>query len=102
MKNIFETKELWFVTGSQHLYGDEVLKKVEENSKRIAEGLSAAEEIPVEIRFKNVVTTAKEIKNVVGKLNIFSNIKLFFLKKFYKLNLLIQKEKVERILKQVS
>ena len=32
MKNIFETKELWFVTGSQHLYGDEVLKDVEENS----------------------------------------------------------------------
>ena len=69
MKNIFETKELWFVTGSQHLYGDEVLKDVEENSKRIAEELSAAEEIPVEIRFKNVVTTAKEIKNVVLEAN---------------------------------
>ena len=32
MINIFEKQELWFITGSQHLYGDEVLKDVEENS----------------------------------------------------------------------
>ena len=69
MNNIFETQELWFVTGSQHLYGDQVLKEVEENSKRIAEGLSAARDIPVEIRFKNVVTTAEEIRKVVLEAN---------------------------------
>ncbi|MGP3777202.1 L-arabinose isomerase [Halanaerobium saccharolyticum] len=69
MKNIFEKQELWFVTGSQHLYGDEVLKDVAENSKKIAEGLSAAKEIPVEIRFKNVVTTAEEIRKVVLEAN---------------------------------
>jgi L-arabinose isomerase len=69
MKNIFEKQEIWFVTGSQHLYGDEVLKEVEENSKKIAEGLSTAKEIPVEIRFKNVVTTAEEIRKVMFAAN---------------------------------
>jgi L-arabinose isomerase len=69
MKNIFEKQELWFVTGSQHLYGDSVLKEVEENSKKIAEGLSAAREIPVEIKFKSVVTTAEEIRKVVLEAN---------------------------------
>ncbi|TDO93855.1 L-arabinose isomerase [Halanaerobium saccharolyticum] len=73
MKNIFETQELWFVTGSQHLYGDQVLKEVEENSKKIAEGLSAADEIPVEIRFKSVVTTAEEIRKVVLEANSDDN-----------------------------
>ncbi len=69
MKNIFENQELWFITGSQHLYGDKVLKEVEENSKKIAEGLSAVEEIPVKIKFKNVVTTAEEIRKVVLEAN---------------------------------
>ena len=31
--------EVWFVTGSQHLYGDETLKEVDTHSKTIAEAL---------------------------------------------------------------
>lgn len=73
MKNIFKGQELWFVTGSQHLYGNEVLKEVEENSKKIAESLSEAKKIPVEIRFKNVVTTAEEIRKVVLEANNVDN-----------------------------
>ena len=36
-----EPREAWFVTGSQHLYGDDVLRQVAENSRRIAAALSA-------------------------------------------------------------
>ncbi len=31
--------EVWFVTGSQHLYGDAALAKVDEHSRKIVSGL---------------------------------------------------------------
>lgn len=39
--------EVWFVTGSQHLYGPKTLEQVAEHSREIAAALSAAGEIPV-------------------------------------------------------
>ena len=38
MTNVSEdkTQELWFLTGSQHLYGDQALKQVARNSRQIA------------------------------------------------------------------
>ena len=53
--------EVWFVTGSQHLYGDTALKEVAEHSRKIAEGLSEAKQIPVKVIFKPVVTTPEAI-----------------------------------------
>lgn len=55
------TKEIWFVTGSQHLYGPETLKQVAANSKNIVEGLNGSGQIPVTLVFKPVVTTPDEI-----------------------------------------
>ena len=42
MTNMAEqkTKELWFLTGSQDLYGSETLKEVARNSQQIAEKAS--------------------------------------------------------------
>ncbi len=57
--------ELWFVTGSQHLYGPDTLEQVAVHSRKIAEGLNNSRHIPVNIIFKPVVKTAEEIKNVV-------------------------------------
>ena len=34
-------KEIWFVTGSQHLYGEETLRQVAENSQQIVNGFNA-------------------------------------------------------------
>ena len=56
--------EIWFVTGSQHLYGPDAIRQVEEDSKVIAEFLSEAEKIPVRVIFKQAVTTSAEIKRV--------------------------------------
>ena len=39
----FKSLELWFVTGSQHLYGPETLKKVAEDSRLIARALDGKE-----------------------------------------------------------
>jgi L-arabinose isomerase len=53
--------ELWFVTGSQHLYGPETLEQVAEHSRAIAQALDDAAAIPVRVVFKPVVTTPDEI-----------------------------------------
>src|ERR1035437_4621383 len=49
--------EVWFVTGSQHLYGDELLRQVAEHARAMAEGLSRSPDIPVAVVYKPVVTT---------------------------------------------
>jgi L-arabinose isomerase len=53
--------EVWFVTGSQHLYGEETLKKVAEHSQTISKALDAENLIPVSIVYKPTVKTPEEI-----------------------------------------
>jgi L-arabinose isomerase len=53
--------EVWFVTGSQHLYGPETLEQVAEHSRTIARALDAAAALPVRVVFKPVLTTPDEI-----------------------------------------
>ncbi|MFI5133488.1 MAG: L-arabinose isomerase [Chitinophagales bacterium] len=62
--------ELWVVTGSQHLYGEKVLKQVAQHSKQIAFSLSQAKQIPVRIISKPVVTSPEEIHAVCQDANI--------------------------------
>jgi L-arabinose isomerase len=57
--------EAWFVTGSQHLYGPETLKQVDEDSKAIVEGLNASGNLPVKLVFKPVLKTPEEISAVL-------------------------------------
>ena len=56
--------EVWFVTGSQHLYGEETLRQVAEDSQKIAEALGNAPEIPVRIVFKPTLTTPDAIRQL--------------------------------------
>jgi L-arabinose isomerase len=63
------TYEVWFLTGSQHLYGDETLKKVAEHAKTIAEGLSNSSNIPVKVVFKPVLTTPDMISLICQEAN---------------------------------
>jgi L-arabinose isomerase len=60
MKNLQE-KSIWFVTGSQHLYGPKTLAQVAVDSETIVDGLNASGNIPVKIVFKPVVKTSDEI-----------------------------------------
>lgn len=61
--------EVWFVTGSQHLYGPETLEQVAEHSRVIAQALDDAAGIPVRIVFKPVVKTPDEIANLCREAN---------------------------------
>lgn len=53
--------EVWFITGSQNLYGEETLQKVAENSKTIASYLNEVDQIPVTVVYKPTVKSAEEI-----------------------------------------
>ena len=57
-----KTLEVWFVTGSQHLYGLDTLRLVSANAERIAITLGTESVIPVSIVFKPIVTTPEEIR----------------------------------------
>ena len=61
--------EAWFITGSQHLYGQKTLKKVEEHSRQLVKGISNSKEIPVKLIFKSVVTTTDSIYNICLEAN---------------------------------
>jgi L-arabinose isomerase len=61
--------EAWFVTGSQHLYGEEALQQVAEHSRQIAQTLSDAPSTPVRIVFKPVVTTPEAIRTLCLEAN---------------------------------
>ncbi|MEA4854089.1 MAG: L-arabinose isomerase [Christensenella sp.] len=65
----FNQYEIWFLIGSQHLYGDETLQKVEEHARAITEFLNAAAHIPVKIVCRKVVTSSKEIEQVIKEAN---------------------------------
>lgn len=61
--------DVWFVTGSQHLYGEETLKQVAAHSEQIARELSAASAIPVNVVFKPVLKTPDEIYHLCQEAN---------------------------------
>jgi L-arabinose isomerase len=71
--NNFKEKEVWFVTGSQHLYGPGPLKQVAEDSQKIAKGLSDSDEISVKVVYKPTVTTPDEISQVCIEANSSPN-----------------------------
>ncbi len=61
--------EAWFVTGSQHLYGEAALAQVAENSRQVVAGLSASSRLPVRVVSKPVVTTPESIVQVCREAN---------------------------------
>jgi L-arabinose isomerase len=61
--------EVWFVTGSQRLYGPETLRQVAENSRTIAEALDRSPRVPCRVVFKPVVKTAEEVLGLLSEAN---------------------------------
>src|SRR5205085_9482602 len=65
--------EVWFVTGSQHLYGPKTLQTVAEHSQQIAAALAASSHIPVSVVPKPVLTTADAIQALCLEANNAAN-----------------------------
>ncbi|WP_341578668.1 L-arabinose isomerase [Microbacterium schleiferi] len=64
--NTFATREVWFVTGSQNLYGEETLRQVAEQSQAVAAGLS---ELPIRVVWKPVLKDADSIRRLALDVN---------------------------------
>lgn len=60
-----KTSEIWFLTGSQHLYGPEVLDQVTANAQTIAAELR----LPAKVVFKPILTTPEAIRQTVLEAN---------------------------------
>lgn len=64
-----DSLEVWFLTGSQELYGKEVLRKVEENSKKLVNALNEKITAPAKIMWKPVLKDAIQIKATIDEAN---------------------------------
>lgn len=73
MSKPFQQLECWFVTGSQHLYGEETLKQVAEHAQQISTFLSTNDKIPVHVIYKPVVKTPEEIYQLCIEANAAKN-----------------------------
>ncbi|MBN9605436.1 MAG: L-arabinose isomerase [Actinomycetales bacterium] len=60
---------VWFLTGSQGLYGEETLRQVAQQSQQVAEGLAGAADIPVTVEWKPVLTDPDAIRRAMLEAN---------------------------------
>ncbi|MFS0613566.1 L-arabinose isomerase [Lederbergia ruris] len=65
--------EFWFVTGSQNLYGEDVVKQVEEHSRKIVAGLDQDPAVTYKLVFKSVVKEADSIRRLFLEANADEN-----------------------------
>jgi L-arabinose isomerase len=72
MKNL-DTPEIWYITGSQHLYGEETLKQVAAHSKKIVEELNGSKRLPLKLIFKPILTRPEEIRALCLEANNAEN-----------------------------
>jgi L-arabinose isomerase len=86
----FKGLQVWFLTGSQELYGEAILASVRQQSAEIVAGLGAATSTPVEIVHRPTVTTPDGIRRacieataddhcigVIGWMHTFSPAKMW-------------------------
>ena len=65
----FKEYEVWFVTGSQHLYGEATLKIVAQHSQEMVQWLTQSGKLPVRVVFKPVVTSPDAITELCREAN---------------------------------
>jgi len=72
MKNL-SSPEIWFLCGSQHLYGPGPLRQVADNAQTIAEALADSKKLALKTRFRALLTTPDEITAVMLAANSDAN-----------------------------
>jgi L-arabinose isomerase len=61
--------EVWFLTGSQGLYGEETLRQVATQSQAVAEALQGSSDVPVTVVWKPVLTDSSAIRRIILEAN---------------------------------
>ena len=62
MTKPYADREVWFLTGSQDLYGEDTLRQVAAQSQEIARALDASADVPVRIVWKPVLKDSASIR----------------------------------------
>lgn len=62
-------KEVWFIAGSQHLYGPETLQQVAQNAQTITKTFEKSKDIPVRVVYKPTVKTTEEVYETLTAAN---------------------------------
>ncbi|WP_026630014.1 L-arabinose isomerase [Dyadobacter alkalitolerans] len=65
--------EIWFITGSQDLYGADTLRQVAEHAQIISKHFDESAQMPVRTVFKPVVKSSEEIFNIMQDANVAKN-----------------------------
>jgi len=68
MKHLTQPK-LWFVCGSQHLYGPGPLEEVAQHGREIAAALDASTTVALPVQFRGVLTTPEDIRRLCLEAN---------------------------------
>jgi len=63
------TTELWFLTGSQDLYGNEALLQVAKNSTEVINSINASNRLPIKLVVKSVVKTPEVARQLIQEAN---------------------------------
>jgi L-arabinose isomerase len=67
--NPFDGREVWFLTGSQGLYGEDTLAQVASQSQEVCATLDGSGAVPVRIRWQPVLTDAAGIQAAMTAAN---------------------------------
>lgn len=67
MTNNLKEYEFWFITGSQSMYGNEVIQQVEMHSREIVDTIS--EKVCAKLIYKGTVVGADQITNIIKEAN---------------------------------
>lgn len=62
-------QKIWFITGSQHLYGPDALRQVDQHAKAVVQALNASGALPHKIVFKPVLKSSAEITGFATEAN---------------------------------
>ncbi|MAT06631.1 MAG: L-arabinose isomerase [Acidimicrobiaceae bacterium] len=68
------THEVWFLTGSQTMYGEEILAQVASQSQRVVAMLDDSDDVPCHIVWKPVLTSREAILDTMLEANAAPNV----------------------------
>ncbi|MFJ2621642.1 L-arabinose isomerase [Glutamicibacter sp. NPDC087344] len=74
MTKAYDTKEIWFFTGSQDLYGEETLRQVAQQSTEVAATLDSSEQVPARVVWKPVLKDSDSIRRAMLEANSDDNV----------------------------
>lgn len=69
MSTPFADREIWFLVGSQDMYGEETLRQVAEQSQAVARALDEATAVPVRVVWKPVLKDSDAIRRMALEAN---------------------------------